>query len=88
MNYPEQHRRAHLCGEDKGELVGLPSLQTATQAQNQGYELAHPNIHLIYDLPKHVKELVLQTQSCRISTSQGNNRISKRSPSEGPTLIV
>ena len=50
-----------------------------TQAQNQDYELAHPNIHFIYYLWKHVKKSVLQTQSCRIS---------KRSPGEGPALIA
>jgi hypothetical protein len=35
-----------------------------------------------------MKELVLQSQSGRISMAQGNNRISKRSPGENPALIV
>jgi hypothetical protein len=30
----------------------------------------------------------LQIQSCRISTAQGNNRRSERSPTEDPVLIV
>ncbi|KAL6087899.1 hypothetical protein STEG23_014035 [Scotinomys teguina] len=35
------------------------------------------NIHPICDLLEHVKGLVLQTLSCRISMTQDNNRISK-----------
>ena len=50
--------------------------------------MAHPNIHLICDLLEHVKGLVLQTQSCRISTAQGNSRIAKRSSNEGPEARV
>ena len=38
-----------------------------TQAQIQGFELAHPNIYLIYELLEHVKGLTLQNQNCRIS---------------------
>ncbi|MEJ1288253.1 GRIP and coiled-coil domain containing 2 [Cricetulus griseus] len=53
---------------------------------NQGYEVAHPNIHPTYELLEHMKGPVLQIQSCRTSTTQGNNRQSKRSPSEGPVL--
>jgi hypothetical protein len=47
-----------------------------TQAQIQGLELIHPNIYLIYEFLEHMKGLVLQKQSCRISMAQGNNRIS------------
>lgn len=47
----------------------------------------HPNIHCIYDLLESMKELVLQIESCKISTTQVNNTISKRSPSEGPPSI-
>ncbi|KAL6089422.1 hypothetical protein STEG23_038294, partial [Scotinomys teguina] len=54
---------------------------TAAQAQTQGYDLDGPVIHLIYDLLEHVKGPDLQTQSCRIATTQGNNRIPRRSPS-------
>ena len=51
------------------------------------FELTHPNIYSIYELLEHVKGPVLQIQSCRISMTQGNNRISERSPSEVPVLI-
>lgn len=44
------------------ESCGLANPAT-NQAQDQGYELAHPNICPIYDLLKHVKGLVLQIQS-------------------------
>ena len=47
-----------------------------TQALIQGFVLAHPNIYPIYELLACVKGLVLQIQSCRISMTQGNNRIS------------
>jgi hypothetical protein len=61
----------------------------ATQLQIQGFELAHLNIYSIYELLDFVKGLALQIQSCRISMTQGNNRISKRSPGRGrdPVLI-
>ena len=42
----------------------------------------------IYELLEHMKGPVLQIQSFRISMAQGNNRISVRSPSENPILIV
>jgi hypothetical protein len=51
-----------------------------TQAQIQGFGLAHPSIYPIYDQLEHVKGWVLQIQSCRISMTQDNNRISDRSP--------
>lgn len=44
-------------------------------AQNQGYELAHPNMRLIYDMREHMKVVVLQTQRCRISKTKSKNRI-------------
>jgi hypothetical protein len=51
--------------------------------------LAHPDIHPIYELLEHVKDLVLQNQSCRISImTQGNNGIPEKGPSEDPVLIV
>ena len=52
-----------------------------TQNQNQCYNLAHPNIHLFFELLERVKGLDLQSQSYRISMTQGNNWISKRIPS-------
>lgn len=57
-------------------------------AQNQGYELAHANIHLIYDLLKNVKGMNLQTPTSRISMTQENNRISRRSLSESPLSLT
>ena len=59
-----------------------------TQAQNQGYELAHPNIHFIYELLEPVKGMNLQMQSSRISMTQDSNRISKRSLSKTPVSIM
>jgi hypothetical protein len=50
--------------------------------------LAHPNIYPIYELLEHAKEPALQIQSHRISMTQGNNRISERSPSDDPVLTV
>jgi hypothetical protein len=45
------------CGYRRA--VGLTNLAT-TQAQIQSFELAHPNIYLIYELLEHMKGLVLQ----------------------------
>ena len=59
-----------------------------TQAQTQDTEFAQPSIYPRYELLEHMKGLVLQNQSYRISTTQGNNRISERSPREDPVLIV
>jgi hypothetical protein len=47
---------------------------------NPGTTQAHLNIYLIYELLKHVKGPVLQIQSCRISMTQDNKRITERSP--------
>jgi hypothetical protein len=57
-------------------------------AQIQGIELANPNIYPIDEHLEFVKELVLQIQNYTISMTQGSNRISERSPSEVPVLIV
>ena len=46
-----------------------------TQVQIQGFELAHPNIYPTYELLELVKGPVLQTQSCRISMTQGNTGV-------------
>ena len=50
--------------------------------------MAHPNIYPIYELLECVKVPVLQIQNYRISMTQGNDRISERSPSEVPVLMV
>lgn len=50
---------------------------TMAQAWFQGYDLACPNIHSIYDLLEHVKGPDLQAQNCKISITQANNRISQ-----------
>ena len=54
----------------------------------QGFELSLSNIHSISELLECMKGLVLQIQNFRISMTQGNNRIFKRSPSEVPVLII
>ena len=54
----------------------------------EGFESAHPIIYIICELLERVKGPVLQPQSCRISMTQGNNRITGRSPSEDPVLMV
>ena len=54
----------------------------------KGTELAHPSIYSIWELLYCLKELVLENQSYKISMTQDNNRISERSPSEDPVLIV
>jgi hypothetical protein len=54
---------------------GLTNSAT-TQAQTQCFELAHVNIYPIYELLEGVKGL--QIQSCRISMTQSENRLSER----------
>ena len=63
---------------------GAGGLTNSATTQTQ----VHPNTYPIYDLLDCVKGLVLQNQSCKISTTRGNNRISKMSPGEDPILIV
>ena len=74
------------CPQGCENPSGLTSSDTS-QAQIQGFELAHPNIYPINELLECMKGLVLQIQNYRISMTQGNNRISERSPSEVPVLI-
>jgi hypothetical protein len=50
--------------------------------------LAHFNIYPIYELLEEVEGPSLQIQSCRISMTQGNSRISEKISSEDPVLIV
>ena len=59
-----------------------------SQPQIQGFELSHPQFYILCELLECVKGSVLLIQSCRISTTQGNNRITGRSPSEDPILMV
>lgn len=42
----------------------------------------------MYELLKYKKARVLQIQSYRIPKTEDSNRISERSPSEDPTLII
>ena len=59
-----------------------------TQAQIQGFESIHPTIYPTYELLDHVKGPGLQNQSCRISTTCGNSRLSEKSPGEDLVLIM
>jgi hypothetical protein len=52
------------------------------------YSQALSNIYPIQEFLEHAKGPILQTQSCRISMTQGNNGISERNPGEDPVLIV
>ena len=69
-------------------LISRLTSSDTSQAQIQGFELAHPNIYPIKELLKCMKRLVLQIQNYRIFMTRGNNRISERSPSEVSVLIV
>ena len=51
-----------------------------------GFELAHPNIYPIDELPECMKWPVLHIQKYGVSLTQSNNRISERSSSEVPVL--
>ena len=62
------------------EGVGELGNSAATQAQIHGFQLVHLNIYPIYELPEHMKQLVLQNQSHRISMTQENNRTPERNP--------
>lgn len=58
-----------------------------SQAQVQGFELAHPDIYSVDELLGCMNEQVLQMQNYRISMTHGDNRIAERSPSEVSVLI-
>jgi hypothetical protein len=65
------------------------TISSATaQAQTQGTELAHPKICIICQSLGCMEKLVLLIQRCRTSTTQGNNSITWRRPSEDPVLMV
>jgi hypothetical protein len=80
--------RACPGGGNKGGLACWLISSAATQAQIQGFELAHPKIYIICDLLGFMKGLVLQIQSCKISMTHGNTRITRSSSSEDPILTV
>jgi hypothetical protein len=56
--------------------------------QIQGFRLAHPNIYPVNELLECMNRVVLQIQTYGSSITQGSNRISTRSPSEAPGLLV
>ena len=68
-----------------GELALVAQAQESWWADQLSY---HPDPNPIHGLLEHLNGLILQNQSCRIFMTQGNNRISKRSPGEHPVLIV
>ena len=72
-------------GAGEQESQQADQLRTS-QFHFQDLELAYPNIYPIGELLESRKGLVLQIQNYRISITQGNNRICKRSPSEVPVL--
>jgi hypothetical protein len=63
-----------LVWSECGRAVRLTSSE-ASEAQIQGFELAHLNT---YELLEHMKGPVPQVQSYRISMTQGDSRMSKR----------
>jgi hypothetical protein len=77
---------SQLQGFGSRRSIRLTSTYTS-QTQIQGFELTHLNIYTISELLECRKVLVLQSESYRISMTQGNNRISERSSSEVPVLI-
>lgn len=72
-------RDSWSCWQEHRRMAGLAHSAT-TQAQIQDSELAHTNILLVYDLLQLVKGSVLQIQICRISMTQGKNKITERRP--------
>lgn len=73
----------HRCSK----VNGLTNSGT-TQWHIQSFELAHCNVYPTYELLWHMKGLVLQNQSFRISITQGNKRILKTNLDDDPALIV
>ena len=68
----------------QGRAGGLTNPAT-TQAQNQGYNLTHPNIHLICDLLEYMNEPVLQTQTLgsaqhRVTTGKPSGTLLRAQP--------
>jgi hypothetical protein len=73
--------------EHENDLAHKLTNSHSSQAQIQGSGMAQPNIYPINELLEYMKGPVLQIQNHRISMTQGNNRISQRSPSGIPVLI-
>lgn len=75
--------------KETGRGGGLTSSATIqAQAQVQSFKLVHPKINPICELMEPVKGPVLQNQTCRMSETQGNSKMSERSSSEDPVLRV
>lgn len=72
---------------ERERASGLTCSDTS-QAQIQGFELAHPNIYTIDGLLECVNGSIPQNQNYRISITQGNNRMSRKSPNEEPVLLL
>lgn len=62
-------------------------LEKSPKAPNQCFGLAHPLIYPIDELLEGMKWLVLKIQKLQDPMTQGNHRISKRSPREVLALI-
>lgn len=60
----------------------------STKAHIQGFDLAHTDIHLISKLLESMNGLVLPIQSSGIPRTQGNKRLTERSPSLDPVLTA
>lgn len=73
----QRHRRAGRVIKSANTLV-----------QMQGFKLTHPNIYPTFERLDCMKGSVLQKQSCRISMTQDNNRVSEKNPCEDPVLMV
>lgn len=72
-----------------GELPWVVMMREAgelTKPATKGYELAHPNINLSYELLEHVTGRKLQIQSFKMSMTQDNNMIFKRSTERARVL--
>jgi hypothetical protein len=58
-----------------------------SQAQIQGFKLAHPIIYTTDELLDCMRGLVLQTQGCGISITQDSIRVFGRSSCEAPVSM-
>jgi hypothetical protein len=58
------------------------------QAQIQCSVLTYPQIYIICKWLRSMKEPVLPIKNCRISMTQGNNRITGKSSDEDPIFIM
>lgn len=81
----QSRRTGQCCG--RRSTGGLTN-SDPTQAQIQGSEFPHPNIHPIYELLEHLKRPILQIQNFRVSVTQDNNRRCETSPCMDPVLML